>query len=117
MNPERDRWRAAMHMNNAAINITDTGNIDYSIFSSQHIRERSSGLLMKKTGGCLKTKPHCHSRVFLAGIHAENRQYQMGPRQKHSCPLSANQLHSQQAGGDDSFRDRLVILTASYLRL
>ena len=48
MNPERDRWRAAMHMNNAAINITDKGNIDYSIFSSQHIRESSSGLLMKK---------------------------------------------------------------------
>ena len=40
MNPERDRWRAAMHMNNAAINITDTGNIDYSIFSSQHIKRK-----------------------------------------------------------------------------
>lgn len=40
MNPERNRWRVAMHMNNAAINIAETGNIDYSIFSSQLIKRK-----------------------------------------------------------------------------
>ena len=46
---------------------------------------------------CPKTKIACRSRMFLAGIHAQNWQFKISPRQKHSCPKQQTHLHSLQA--------------------